>query len=213
MDSLDSSQGKGEKRSLNSVVAMLKSSSKKSRLDESDTCKQNKLKKLDDELGISEKENNIETKQTDIMKNKSCASESDAIKKQVHVQNNTSPRKDKTSTKQNDKIKNVIKTESSVKTEVESSPAQLIVQSPLYSTTPVQLSTTHVNEMHTLSNMVRNQPGLNEIMKTRCQKVRLHCKDLPKNPLLWTKKHVAMFIQNADYKKYAKRFFEQVCAW
>ena len=75
---------------------------------------------------------------------------------------------------------------------------------------PGMTAVNNANDLYGVTNMVRTHPGLNEIMKRGCHKVRGLCKDLPKNPLLWTKRHVAMFIQNADFKKYAKRFFDQV---
>lgn len=70
--------------------------------------------------------------------------------------------------------------------------------------------TTSVNDMFTLSNMARSHAGLDEVLRNRLNKVRSICKTLPKNPLLWNPKHVATFITNADFEKYAKSFYDQV---
>lgn len=56
----------------------------------------------------------------------------------------------------------------------------------------------------------RDLPVIEEHMTTKCDQIRSSCKKLPKNPLTWTKNHVAEFVQAADLNKYARIFLEEV---
>ena len=78
------------------------------------------------------------------------------------------------------------------------------------SSTETAQVTTHVHDMYTLSNMARSHTGLDEVLRNRFNKVRSFCTSLPKNPLLWSPSHVATFVTNADFEKYAKNFYDQV---
>lgn len=79
------------------------------------------------------------------------------------------------------------------------------------SNTPAgNLPKTDIKNMHELTNMARSHKGLDEILRNRCAKVRSFCRNLPKNPLLWTKNHVATFIKTADCAKYSNLFVKQV---
>ena len=57
----------------------------------------------------------------------------------------------------------------------------------------------------------RDIPAIEDHMTTKCNMIRSSCKKLPKNPLTWTKNHVAEFVQAADLSKYARIFLEEVC--
>ncbi|XP_047122502.1 scm-like with four MBT domains protein 1 isoform X1 [Hydra vulgaris] len=83
--------------------------------------------------------------------------------------------------------------------------AQQNTSFPCVSSTP----RTSVEDMHTLSNMARSHSGLSEILRNRCNKIRKMCKDLPSNPLIWTKNEVVQFIKNASFQKYANLFYQQ----
>ena len=71
-------------------------------------------------------------------------------------------------------------------------------------------TTTDVNDMYTLGNMVRSHNGLDEMLRNRFNKIHSFCKGLPRNPLQWDRKHVSRFIVNANFAKYSSNFFEQV---
>ena len=229
MDTLSSPNVNREKRSLNTVVAMLRSTSKQSRTQLLEQYKQSKAKKQEHVQFISGKENAVVENKPTTSVIDLCDDVGDDAQV-IQSNDRTSFKQDcpinipgkgqyriveKIVTKQGDKNKIILKLGKPSTSQTEMTTiTQSLPQSNVHNSSPsVHLTTTNVNDMHTVTNMVRNQPGLNEIMKTRCHKVRGLCKDLPKNPLLWTKRHVAMFIQNADFKKYAKRFFDQVCMY
>ena len=69
---------------------------------------------------------------------------------------------------------------------------------------------THVDDIYTIQNMARSHKGLDEMLRNRFNKVHGYCKNLPRNPLLWDKNHVSMFLINADFEKFATSFYEQV---
>lgn len=56
----------------------------------------------------------------------------------------------------------------------------------------------------------RDIPAIEDHMTEKCNQIRISCKKLPKNPLTWTKNHVAEFVQAADLNKYARIFLEEV---
>lgn len=205
MDTISTPTAKSEKRSLSSVVAMLRSSNKHSRTQLLELYKKNKARRQG--KSISEKENSILINQPvidlcDDNGDSEIQSNSPDSSGEYHVVQ-------KIMTKPGDKNKIILKLGRPTKSD--NNNLSHPESGPTFSngTTNSNLNLTHVNDMQSVTNMVRRQPGLNEIMKTRCHKVRGLCKDLPKNPLLWTKRHVALFIQNADFKKYAKKFFDQ----
>uniref|UniRef100_A0A7M5X7K3 Uncharacterized protein n=1 Tax=Clytia hemisphaerica TaxID=252671 RepID=A0A7M5X7K3_9CNID len=68
---------------------------------------------------------------------------------------------------------------------------------------------TSVDDMYTLENMVHTHQGLDEMLRNRFKKVHTFCAKLPRNPLMWTRKHVSTFINNANFAKYASNFSEQ----
>lgn len=217
METLNSPSTTREKQSLNSVVAMLRSTNKQSGRSSHllEQYKQSKVKKNTGKTNSSNKQSAsfIDLSQdgtdTHIFNPGTDSLRPDSS---VNIPGKGEYRiVEKIVTKQGDKNKIILKLGKPVTTQSENSITSTTVIQPssATSTPPVHMITTNVNDMHTIQNMVRNHTGLNEIMKTRCQKVRSLCKDLPKNPLLWTKRHVAMFIQNADFKKFAKRFFDQ----
>ena len=226
METISSPSAIREKRSLNTVVAMLRSTNKQSRTQLLEQYKQSKAKKQEhNQQQISGKENSAGS----LKPSTSVIDLCDEKSEETHVLptgDHTLLKQDgpinipgkgeyriveKIVTKQGDKNKIILKLGKPSTSQPDSNTNVTLPAASHNSISTVHLSTTPVSDMHTVTNMVRNQPGLNEIMKTRCHKVRGLCKDLPKNPLLWTKRHVATFIQNADFKKYAKRFFDQVC--
>ena len=56
----------------------------------------------------------------------------------------------------------------------------------------------------------RDIPIIEDHVTAKCNHIRSTCKNLPQNPLAWTKHHVADFIQAADCAKYARKFLEEV---
>ena len=57
----------------------------------------------------------------------------------------------------------------------------------------------------------RDIPDIEEHLTTKCNEIMSSCKDLPKNPLSWTKQHVVEFVQAAELGRYARIFIEEVC--
>ena len=59
----------------------------------------------------------------------------------------------------------------------------------------------------------RDIPAIEDHMTSKCNQIRSSCKKLPKNPLTWTKTHVAEFVQAAGLTEYARIFLEEVCMY
>ena len=57
----------------------------------------------------------------------------------------------------------------------------------------------------------RDIPSIEDHMTSKCNQIRASCKKLPKNPLTWTKTHVAEFVQAAELTEYARIFLDEVC--
>jgi hypothetical protein len=223
-----------EKRSLNSVVAMLRSTSSSkapsSRSHLLEQYKQNKAKtKQDHKLSGKENADSQQSHTPSFIDLSQDTGSNDVIHATAagggsHLKPGSSvniPGKgeyqivEEIVTKQGDKKKYILKLGKPMGNAVPGGGLEHVtgVAPPGVAPHPASAVGTSVvnsaNDLYSVTNMVRTHPGLNEIMKRGCHKVRGLCKDLPKNPLLWTKRHVAMFIQNADFKKYAKRFFDQ----
>lgn len=217
VDYLLSPNSNRERRSLNSVVAMLRATRRpqtKSHL--LDQYKQSKSKKTEQPSQFinREKPHKQDAAKTviDLCDDMGDDEESTLIvDTKVATQDNSIkiPGKgdyrivEKIVTKRGDKSKIILKLGKALQNDHVFSPNQ-----PPNSQT-ANMAATNVEDMHTLSNMARSHPGLDEIMRHRFVKVRSICKDLPKNPLVWTKKHVASFITTAGQEKYAKLFYDQ----
>eukprot|EP00794_Sanderia_malayensis_P006132 gene6132-6840_t len=55
----------------------------------------------------------------------------------------------------------------------------------------------------------RDIPAIDEEMTAKCSQVKLKCKNIPKNPLSWTKHHVAEFVTAAGCGKHSKIFLNE----
>ena len=58
----------------------------------------------------------------------------------------------------------------------------------------------------------RDNAFIDEQLTEKCNEIRRCSRDLPSNPLKWTKLHVAEFIQAAGFSKHTRVFLEQVRA-
>ncbi len=81
---------------------------------------------------------------------------------------------------------------------------------------PVEIKESKINGLteHSLLldgySPARDIPAIDDHMVAKCNLVKLKCKNLPQNPLHWTKFHVAEFINAADCGKHARIFLDEV---
>jgi len=195
MDALLSPNNR-EKRSLSSVVAMLRASRNQPK---SQLLEQYKLSKKTNLTSVANSKPEIVSGEIDA---RSYMKSGDPI---------TIPGKgdfqvvEKIVTKDGDKNKIILKLGKSQ----ENNNKNQINNNVTFDLTKERNPKTNVKDMATLNNMARSHSGCDEIFRNRCNKVRSMCRDLPTNPLVWSRFHVATFIKKADLAKYANLFVEQ----
>jgi len=229
-----------EKKSLKSVVAMLRANKQPTRSQLLEQYKENKEKNRREKkqpststvkctISSNNKENDIiEIPASSILNNSARRDSNPSSHNLINVNQPIDiPGKgeykvlEKIITKQGDKNKIILKLGRPDKAPTDNVPTSVSSPQPVTPKTPTNHytppipagpSTPTVNNdvnLEQLSNMARTHPGIDEIMRNRCNKVRALCKQLPKNPLQWNRTDVAKFVQNAEFGKYATLFYNQ----